>query len=217
MSRRRRAFGFLLGALLAAAGAAAIADGYGARAVRGYGPLRPVVVLAAGIGAGQRFGPRQVGSDLELRRVPERFAPPGALAAPGEALGLVARAPLPAGSYLLGAQLDVARKRRGGTRDLGGGRRPVEIAVSGADALLSAGPASGSKVDVVVTSEPTGPGPGRTYVAAAAVPLLALGPGAEGTGPGAGAAATLGLTKPQALRLIAAESFARKVTLLPGG
>lgn len=217
MSRRRRALGFLLLALLAAAGAATIADGYGASAVRGYGPLRPVVVLAADLAAGRRIGPRQIRSDLELRRVPERFAPPGALAAPEEALGLVARAPLPAGSYLLGAQLGVARKGRAGARRLGGGRRPVEIAVSGADALLSAGPASGSRVDVVVTSEPARAGPGRTYVAAARVPLLALRPGAEGPGPGATAAATLGLTKHQALRLIAAESFARKVTLLPGG
>jgi Flp pilus assembly protein CpaB len=216
MSRRRRALGFLLLALLAAAAAAAIADGYGARAVRGYGSLRPVVVLAADIAAGQRIGPRQIGSDLELRRVPERFAPPGALVAPGEALGLVARAPLPAGSYLLDAQLGVGRREKGGASRLGGGRRPVEIAVSGADALLSTGPASGSTVDVVVTSEPVGAGSGRTYVAAAGVPLLALSPGAEGTGPGTTAAATLGLTKRQALRLIAAESFARKVTLLPG-
>ncbi len=217
MSRRRRALAFLLAALLAAAGAAAIADGYGASAIRGYGSLRPVVVVATKISSGRRIGPQQVASDLELRRVPERFAPPGALSAPEEALGLVARAPLPAGSYLLGAQLGVGRKaERGGLR-LGGGRRPVEIAVSGADALLSVGPESGSLVDVVVTSEPAGAGPGRTYVAAAAVPLLALRPGVEGPGPGVTAAATLGLTKRQALRLISAESFARKVTLLPGG
>lgn len=217
MSRRRRALGFLALALLAAAGAGAIADGYGASAIRGYGPLRPVVVVDATIAAGRRIGPGQIDSDLELRRVPERFAPPGALAAPEEALGLVARAPLPAGSYLLGVQLGVARKARRRARRLGGGRRPVEVAVSGAGALLSAGPASGSRVDVVVTGEPAGAGPGRTYVAAAAVPLLALRPGAEGPGPGATAAATLGLTKRQALRLIAAESFARKITLLPEG
>jgi hypothetical protein len=49
------------------------------------------------------------------------------------------------------------------------------------------------------------------------VPLLALGPGADGPGPGGASAATLGLTKRQALRLIAAESFARKLTLLPEG
>jgi hypothetical protein len=67
-----------------------------------------------------------------------------------------------------------------------------------------------------VTSEPDGPGPGRTYVAAGAVPLLALAPAAGG-GQEELAVATLGLTRRQALRLIAAESFARKVTLLPGG
>jgi hypothetical protein len=96
------------------------------------------------------------------------------------------------------------------------GRRPVEIAVGGAGALLSAGPApGGAKVDVIVTSEPAGAGPGRTYVAAADVPLLALRPGPEGaSGP---AAATLALTRGQALKLIAAESFARRVTLLPEG
>jgi Flp pilus assembly protein CpaB len=217
MSRRRRALGFLLLALLAAGGAAAIADGYGARAVRGYGPLRPVVIVGARIPAGQRIGPHEVGADLALRRVPVRFVPPGALAAPQEALGLVAGAQLPAGSYLLGAQLEVAKRREGKTRRLGGGRRPVEIVVSGADALLGVGPASGSRVDVVVTSEPTGSGPGHTYVAAAHVPLLALRPDPEGPAPGASAAATMGLTRPQALRLIAAESFARKVTLLPEG
>ena len=69
----------------------------------------------------------------------------------------------------------------------------------------------------MVTTEPTGAGPGRTYVAAAGVPLLALEPGRRRPGPGGASAATLGLTKRQALRLIAAESFARKLTLLPGG
>jgi hypothetical protein len=70
---------------------------------------------------------------------------------------------------------------------------------------------------VVVTTEPSGAGAGRTYVSAAAVPLLALGPGADGPGPGGTAAATLGLTRGQALRLIAAQSFARQVTILPRG
>lgn len=218
MSQRGRALGFLLGALLAAAAAAVIADGYGASVVRGYGPLRRVVVLGADIAAGRRIGPGEASSILAVRRIPEQFAPPGALVAPQEAVGLIARTRLPAGSYLLGAQLGVARGRRAAEGHLSGGRRPVEIVVSGAEALLAAGPApSGSKVDVVVTSEPAGAGSGRTYVAAAQVPLLALGPGPEGPGPSAAAAATLGLTKRQALRLIAAESFARKVTLLPGG
>lgn len=216
MSRRRRSLGFLLLAFLAAASAATIADGYGKSATRGYGSLRPVVVISAGIANGQRIGPEEIDSALAVRRVPSRFAPPGALVAPEEALGLIARAPLPTGSYLLGAQLGSARRQKGQS-DLGSDRRPVEIAVSGADALLLAGAGPrGSKVDVVVTSEPAAAGAGRTYVAAARVPLLALRPGPEGSGPGAPALATLGLTKRQALRLIAAESFARKLTLLGG-
>ncbi len=216
MRRRKRSLAFLLLALLAAAAAAAIAEGYGASAVRGYGPLRSVVVLGTRIAAGRRIGPEEVGSALTVRRVPVRFVPPGALVAPEEALGLIARAPLSVGSYLLGTQLGIVRKARREGPSLTGGRRPVEIAVSGADALLAAGPPSpGSRVDVVVTSEPAAAVPGRTYVAAPHVPLLGLRPGSEGPGPGTTAAATLGLTKSQALRLIAAESFARKVTLLP--
>jgi Flp pilus assembly protein CpaB len=218
MSRRRRAIVFLLLALLAATAAAVIADGYRAGAARGYGPLRAVVVAGAKIAAGRRIGPEEIGSALTVRRVPARFVPPGALVAPGEALGLVSRAPLPEGSYLLAAQLGIAREARREAPSLTGGRRPVEIAVSGADALLAAGPPPhGLRVDVVVTSEPTGAGPGRTYVAAPDVPLLALRPNSEGPGPGMTSAATLGLTKRQALRLIAAESFARKLTLLPEG
>jgi len=218
MSRRARAVAFLLLAALAAAVAAGIADGYGSSIARGYGPLRPVVVLGAGLRAGKPIGPKEIAASLEVRRVPARFVPPGALAAPGEALGLAPTAGAPAGSYLLAAQLRPPKRRNSARPGLGEGRRPVEISVSGAEALLAADPApSRAKVDVVVTTEPSGDGPGRTYVAAAGVPLLALGPGVDGPGPGGASAATLGLTKRQALRLIAAESFARKLTLLPEG
>ena len=217
MSRRGRAVAFLLLALVAAAIAAAIADGYGSRIAGGYGVLRPVVVTGADLPAGRALGPEQVASALEVRRVPARFVPPGALSSPDEALGLVPRAALPAGSYLLAAQLRTPRRKGAGLLPrLGGARRPVEISVSGAGALLAAGPApAGAKVDVVVTTEPDGPGPGRTYVAAAGVPLLGLRAGADGPGPGGVSEATLGLTRDQALRLIAAENFARQVTLLP--
>lgn len=216
--RRRRALALLVGALLAAIAGAAIAEGYGARAVRGYGPLRPVVVLRAGLAAGRPIGPRELGTALAVRRVPARFVPPGALAAPAEALGMAAKAALPAGTYLVAAQLGPPRERGARSRrGLRRGRGPVEIAISGAGALLSGGAAARTKVDVVVTNEPSGAGPGRTYVAATGVPLLDLRPSAEGPGPGADAAATLGLTRRQALRLIAAESFARRITVLPRG
>lgn len=218
MSRRTRALAFLLFALVAAALAAAIADGYGSSVARGYGPLRSVVVAARGLDAGKPLSPEQVSGALELRRVPARFVPPGALEAPEDALGLVPASAITAGSYLLAAELRAPGRHRPAGPALGSRRHPVEIAVTGAEALLATGAASrGAKVDVVVTSEPTAAGAGRTYVAATAVPLLALGPGADGPGPGGSSAATLGLTKSQALRLIAAESFARKLTLLPEG
>ena len=218
MSRRGRATAFLLFALVAAAVGAAMLRGYGSSVVHGYGPLRQVVVLDAAIGAGKVVGPGRLAKAISVRRVPRRFIPAGALAAPEEALGLVAKTALPAGSYLLASQLRPPRQGRRRVPGLGNGRHPVEISVSGADALLATGAApSGARVDVVVTTEPSRPGPGRTYVAAARVPLLALGPGEDGPGPGGLSAATLALTRPQALRLIAAESFARKLTLLPAG
>jgi len=218
VSRRGRAVAFLLLALAAATIAAGIANGYGSSVARGYGDLRPVVVLAAGLPAGEPIGPKELSSALEVRRVPARFVPAGALAAPGDALGLAPKTALPAGSYLLAAQLRSPERGGAATAGLGGDRRPVEIVVSGAGALLAAGPAAaGARVDVVVTEEPTGSGPGRTHVAAAAVPLIALAPGHDGPGPGDLSSATLGLTRKQALKLIAAQNFARQVTLIPEG
>jgi Flp pilus assembly protein CpaB len=215
MSRRGRAVAFLVVSLLAAIAAAAIADGYGRRVARGYGALRPVLVASDELRAGEEVDPLVADEKLEVRRVPVRFAPPDALTGPQEALGLAPAVAIPAGSYLLASQLRSPHSRQPGPR-LGHGRRPVEIVVSGAGALSAMGAQPvGSKVDVVVTAEPSGAGDGRTYVAAAAVALMALGPGPEG---GSGeATATLGLTRSQALRLIAAESFARRVTVIPRG
>lgn len=213
MSRRGRAVGFLLAALFAAAAAAAVADGYGRSVVRGYGELRPVLVVAGDLAAGRELDPAAVTEKIEVRRVPVRFAPPDALAAPAEALGLAPVGPVPAGSYLLAGQLRPP-DRRPGPR-LGDGRRPVEVAVSGTGALTAFGmQPAGSKVDVIVTTEPSGSGDGRTYVAAPAVPLLGLGAGGEGPA-GEATTVTLGLTRSQALRLISAESFARRVTVIP--
>jgi Flp pilus assembly protein CpaB len=215
MSRRSRAVGFLVAAGVAATAAAAMADGYGESVARGYGELRPVVVASEDLHEGETMGPGVVAEGLEVRKVPVRFVPPAALADPSEATGLVAAASVPAGSYLLAAQLRPPRGRRMAS-GLRRGRQPVEITVGGAGALSTFGTQPvGSKVDVVVTSEPSGSGEGRTYVAAAAVPLLALGAGGEGD-PGE-ANVTLGLSREQALRLLAAESFARRITVIPSG
>ncbi|MBS1878748.1 MAG: hypothetical protein JST31_04490 [Actinobacteria bacterium] len=216
MSRRGRALAFGLAAVAAAVISAALANGYGDRVASGYGELRPVVVAGTTLAVGQRIDPK-LAAELEVRRVPARFVPPGALSAPPQALGLVTRAPVPSGSYLVASAL---RPPGSGSKPglmLGRGRRPVQIAVSGAGALLTAGPPPrGTKVDVVVTVEPQGAGAGRTYVAAPGVPLLALAAGAEAEAAGE-AEATLGLTRRQALELIQAESFARQVTILLHG
>ena len=71
--------------------------------------------------------------------MPERFVPPDALASPEQAVGRAPAAAIPAGSYLLAAQL----ASRPGTPDaaagqaLGPARRPVEISVTGAEALAA--------------------------------------------------------------------------------
>jgi Flp pilus assembly protein CpaB len=216
MSRRTRAIAFGVGALLAAVAAGTIADGYGDSVARGYGALRPVVVAAAQLPAGKALAPTVAEKDLQVRQVPARFVPAGALRDPAEALGLVPASAIPSGAYLLGAQLRPPHSDAPGPR-LASGRRPVQIMVSGAEALgLGGGSRVGSRVDVVITTEPGDDGTGHTYVAAAGVPLLALAAAPEGDATGT-AEATLGLTRPQALRLIAAESFARQVTVMPRG
>jgi Flp pilus assembly protein CpaB len=216
MSRRARAVGFGLAALVAAAVAAALADGYGERVARGYGELRPVLVAGSGLAAGRPIDARAA-EGLDVRRVPVRFVPPGALSTAPQALGMVPRAPVPAGSYLVASVLRPPGSRSKPGTILGRGRSPVQIAISGAGALLAAGaPPRGTTVDVVVTVEPQGAGTGRTYVAAPEVPLLGLVAAAEAEGTGA-AEATLGLTRRQALELIHAETFARQVTVLLRG
>jgi Flp pilus assembly protein CpaB len=216
VSRRARAIAFGVAALVAAIAAGAIADGYGDSVARGYGALRPVVVATAQLPAGKPLAPTVAETDLEVRQVPSRFVPAGALRGPAEAIGLAPAAAIPTGAYLLAAQLRPPRSDRPGPA-LAAGRRPVQIAVTGVEALAVDGADPvGSRVDVVITTEPGDGGTGRTYVAAAGVPLLGLGAGPEGDVAGA-AEATLGLTRGQALRLIAAESFARQVTVMPEG
>jgi Flp pilus assembly protein CpaB len=224
MSRRARAIGFAAAALACAALAAAVAGGYRTDLEGQLGPLRRVVVARDELLPTRPLRPADASRLLEVRRIPERFAPPGALTAPQQAVGRAPTARIPAGSYVLASQLRAgARHRHRGRPRLDAGREPVEISVTEAEALAAgAGDPEGSRVDVIVTTEPgPGGGHGRTYVAAEGVELLTLGesgyPGAgdglPGSGPGAWTA-TLALTRPQALRLIQAENFARQVRLI---
>jgi Flp pilus assembly protein CpaB len=226
VSRRARAIGFGCAALACAGLAAAIAGGYRTDFESQLGPLHPVVVARSPIQAGQRLRPADADRLLEVRRVPERFAPVGALSASEQAIGRAPWARVPAGAYLLEAQLRAPRgHHRRREAPLGGGRKPVEISVIGAQALAATGAdPAGRRVDVVVTTEPgPGGGSGRTYVAAVDVELLGLAEQADGAataaglpGPGGDSTiATLAVRRSQALRLIQAENFARQVRLIP--
>jgi Flp pilus assembly protein CpaB len=201
-----------------------MASGYRSDIRSELGPLRSVVVATARIPAHQEIPAKGVDDVLETRRVPARFAPPGALSRPDEAVGRAPASVIPLGSYVLAPQLrepGSGRKRRSGHARIGAGRKPVQITVTGAEALAASGPDPvGTRVDVVVTTEPgPGGGRGRTYVAAREVRLLALSQVGDSSVNDYSSSddqwtATLALTKPQALRLIQAESFARGVRLI---
>jgi len=219
VSRRARAVGFAAAAAVCAGLAAAATGGDGSAA--GLGELRQVLVATGTLPAHRRLSDRIVKRSVELRRVPARFVPPDALADATQALGRRPAVAIPAGGYLVASQFaPVAAAAREGEPRLAHGRRPVEIAVTGAGALADSRMGPGRRVDVVVTTEPTtGAGGGRTFVAARAVGLLDLRPGGGGAEPVQTAAgeswvATLALTRAQALRLIHAQSFAREVRLI---
>ena len=213
MSRRTRAVAFLLAAILCALLAAAVAGRYRSRVEAQYGALRPVLVAADELPAGQAIGPEQAHSALVVRRVPESFVPPGALIRVTDAVGRSPGATIPAGSYVLGAQLALPQPKSPRAPGVGEGLRPVEIPVAGAEALLvGGGSPEGSRVDVVVSQQSGLGRTGRAYIAASGVRVLALKQPGE---PGEGWSATLALTEQQALALIGAQSATREIRLLP--
>jgi Flp pilus assembly protein CpaB len=213
VSRRARALAFLVAALVCALLAATVAGRYRSRLEARYGPLRPVVVATSELQAGRQIGVERAKAALVVRRVPSSFVPPGALTRLADALGRAPGATIPAGSYVLGAQLALPRPKAPPDPGVGLGLRPVQVAVAGAEALSIGGAApEGRRVDVVVSRQA---GLGRAasaHIAASAVKLLALAPPAEA---GEGWSATLAVTEQQALSLIAAQSAGREIRLLP--
>jgi Flp pilus assembly protein CpaB len=213
VSRRARALAFLIAALICAVLAATVAGRYRSRLDARYGPLQPVVVATSELAAGEPIGPERAQAALALRRVPASFVPPGALTQPADALGQAPAAPIPAGSYVLGAQLAIPHPKEPRAPGVAAGLRPVQVAVAGAEALTIGGTApEGGQVDVVVSRQG---GLGRSAsarIAASAVKLLAL---AAPAAPGEPWNATLAVTEQQALSLIAAQSAGREIRLLP--
>ena len=115
------------------------------------------------------------------------------------------------------SQLRPPRAPAAGAR-LGHGRRPVEIAVSGAGALSAAGRAAGRHRGRRRRHHRTERLRRRPHLRRRRRRCRCW-PSARAPEGGArrSATATLGLTRSQALRLIAAESFARRVTVMPRG
>ena len=150
--------------------------------------------------------------------MPVRFLPPDAIAEPGRGDRPPDRRP--GAGRLLPARLASAHRRPrapiaapGSVSDL----HPVEITVSGAGALASAG-GGGTRVDVVVAAEPVTGGRARVQRRGRRRAALAIAPAAPEDATVAGAdswSATLALTRRQALELIEAENFAREIRLIP--
>jgi Flp pilus assembly protein CpaB len=213
VSRRARALAFFTAAVICAILAATVAGRYRSRVEARYGPLRPVVVASAELPAGEPIGVERAPGALSVRRVPASFIPPGALIRPADALGRAPGATIPAGSYVIGAQLEIPQPEEPRAPGVGQGRRPVDVAVAGANALTVGGePPEGTRVDVVVARQAGLGNSARAYIAATGVRLLAL---RSPAGPGESWSATLAVTEQQALSLIGAQSAGREIRLLP--
>lgn len=199
--------------LLAAAGAGLLAitlvGGYSSSVADSYGELRRAVVLTRSLVPGQLISPGVAEGSFEIRQVPARFLPAASIADPTQAIGLETIAPIPAGSYLTGPALRPPGSDRPKRPAVGRGRHAVELSVAGAGALTGSG-----RVDVLVTTDDDRGG-GRTLMAARKVPLISIGrSGQSDFGPGL-TEVTLGLTREQAIRLVDAQTFARRITVLP--
>lgn len=229
-ARRRRAL-LLLSLALACGGLAASEVGGRVREVEGrVGRPVPVVAAARELKAGKEIGR----GDLVVREVPERFVPADAVRGVEEAVGAAPSARLARGAYVTVGALGGGEADSSRPGVLRRGERAVEVNVAGGSPLSESG-GPGSRVDVVVSTEPRN-GSGRTFLALENVELLALGgSGSGGSGGGgqssggagsgaasddgaagrASATATLRVTLRQAVYLTAAENFAREVRLLP--
>jgi pilus assembly protein CpaB len=223
--RRRRALTLIALALVCGGLAASQVAGRVREVESAVGAPVPVVVMARDVAAGAKLRP----ADLAVRQVPERFASPDALAAPEEAIGTPVAAPLVRGSQLTAAALGApAGEGPDGPTPgpLRRGQRAVDVAVAGG-AALAAGAGAGTRVDVLVSTDP-GSGPGTSFLALEGVELLGVGGSPTGGGAGidagpdegaeptgAATTVTLRVTVRQAVYLTAAQNFAREVRLLP--
>jgi pilus assembly protein CpaB len=216
VNRRRRAL--LLGGLALVLGGLAASNVAGREAAlsRRVGALVDVVVAREPIAAGSAVRARA----LAIRRVPRRFAPASAIASPRALLGLKASVDVAAGTDLSADLVGDGRSRPLGPA-IRRGERVAQVVALGSPALVT----PGSRVDVLVTSEPRPDERGEAVLALEDVEVLdaaavAAGDAPSGRGGGDGApgervAVSLRVTLRQAVYLAAAQDFARQLRLLP--
>jgi pilus assembly protein CpaB len=209
-------------------GASAICAGLAVSAVDRYadevesqvGPLVPVVVAARDVPRGSILTPAVASASLAQRQVPRRFAPPGALNARADAVGLEAASGMAAGDYVGAAQLRPARRVSGAPGAQArwpGDARLVEVAVAGAQ-TMSQVLRGGARVDVLITTDRGRAAP-RTFLALQRMPVVGFESGATGSlgdqSRTADGRVTLRATLRQAVLLTAADNFAREVRVVP--
>ena len=210
MGRRTRGLA-LLGAAAACAGIAASSVSRYTNDVRAQaGPLAPVLQATAHLRADTPITADTVARRFAVRRVPLRYVPRGAFAAPSDAIGYRLAVELDRGDYLTSRNLLAGGAAR---RDGDAGGRRVVIAVAGA-ASLGESLQPGTHVDVLITTD-RGSGPGRTYVALQNAELVALSSAPAGSADAGRATAALRVSLRQAVLLTAAQNFARELRLVP--
>jgi pilus assembly protein CpaB len=200
VSPRRRA-ALLLGLALVLGGLAASDVARREDALRAQlAPLVDVVVAREPLEQGRRLR----AADLAVRRIPERFAPPGGAVAAELLVGRRLAVPVVEGAAV--NELLLERPQAPPATAVGRGQRAIEVVAAAAPGTVE----PGSRVDVVVTRDR-----GGTQLTLQDVPVLAV-RGAPATDERAAGkiAATLRVPVQGAVELTAAGAFARELRLL---
>ena len=205
MTRRRRA-AVLLGLALLLGTLSATHMARREAALRAQlGPMAEVVVARDDLAAGHTLEL----SDLGVRSLPARYAPPGEPVFAAALAGHKLAVPVPKGGAVSAELLQ--RRPQTPESAIRRGQRAVDVVATGSAQAVVAG----AHVDVLVTTERRDRAGGATRVALEDVEVLAARAPAQAEDAEKGRVdATLRVTAAQAVYLAAAQSFARDLRLL---
>jgi pilus assembly protein CpaB len=167
------------------------------------GPVTDVVVARKDLSAGRTIEL----SDLGVRSLPQRYAPPGEPAFAAALAGQKLAVPVTQGAPVTPELVE--RRPQTPEAAIARGQRAVDISATASPQAVVAG----ARVDVLVTTDRNDRG--STRIALEDVEVLAARPGTTSDDDkGPKVSATLRVTAAQAVYLAAAESFARDLRLL---